>query len=178
MAQYNITPNYYSTQTSSEKFYYITRYDNIDMMGVYSRQIPTGFYENLGSGMQTIPATERLPYDTNPSWATMQSDGKVKINRAGYYNVTLNYYAPGEYTSYYFTLAIRAQQNGERKNLGEQTVESLDTVCEQTVSTLWYFDVGDVVWATTEIEPNGGNHPTSPTSITITPYQFYSKFWG
>lgn len=177
MAVYNVVGSYYKTPTENVKFYPITRYDNIDTMGTYARNIPGGVDI---SGV--IPFTQRMSFDTNPTWATQQADGKVVINRAGYYDCNIYFYAPNELQSYYFAVALRCKRaSNVDMNMAENFAESLDgnNVVMVTLGGLYYFNQGDTIYGNVGIDPGGGIHPNNMTSICIKPYQFETiKYWG
>lgn len=177
MGTYNIVGNYYTSPTTSVKYYPITRQDNIDTMGTYARGI-TGTGDLNGM----IPFTRRLDIDTNPSWATQQSNGSVVINRAGYYHTNFFFYAGGELQGYYFVVAIRCKRGANTDlNIAENDIEALDGngVAMTTVGGIFYFQQGDTLYGNVGIDPAGGIHSSSMTSFCIKPYQFETvKYWG
>jgi hypothetical protein len=176
MAKYNVIGSYYVSPTENVNFYPVTRYDNLDTMGVYARRIPGGVDI---SG--TIPFINKLNWDTNPTWATQQSDGSILINRAGFYNCHIFFYAPGEAKGYEFAVSLRARRGSNNELLlAENYANALDSgqVVMVTVGGMYYLNVGDIVRGATSINPGGGIHPSSQTYICLKPYQFDTKFWG
>lgn len=177
MAVYNTVGNYYTSPSTSVKYYPITRQDNVDTMGTYARNIPGGVDIN---GM--IPFTQRMSFDTNPSWATQQPNGSVVINRAGYYCANIFFYAPNEAQGFYFVVALRCKRGSNIDlNMAENDIEAFDgnNVAMTTVGGIFYFQQGDTLYGNTGIQPSGGIHPNNSTYISIKPYQFETiKYWG
>lgn len=177
MATYNVVGSYYKSPNENVKYYPITRQDNVDTMGTYARNIPGGV-DILG----TIPFTQRMSFDTNPTWATQQTNGRITINRAGYYNCSIFFYAPRELQGYYFALCLRRIRGANNDvNLAENFIEAFDgnNVAMGTVGGIFYFQQGDIIYGNINIDPSGGIHPNSQTYISIKPYQFETtKYWG